>query len=145
MLGVKKYSQKYIDECKSKVDKDLSFYRRMIKAAKKDNDKNIDSLDSAIKSFEHVFFNNMVLVLDSLFVHRLRGIEKKDGNPLNEVRVLCDSIINNNCKMLADKSIKLDPARSILKYQVGDEIKLSENDFTAIAEAFFKEIENKYL
>ena len=87
----------------------------------------------------------MVLALDSYFVHRARAIEKKDGNPLNEVRMLCNSMMNNNKIMCADKTIKFAPAKSVLKYRVGDEIKLNEADFILLSSAFFAEIESKYL
>lgn len=33
----------------------------------------------------------------------------------------------------------------MLKYKVGDEIKVKEKDFLKISKAFFDEIENKYL
>ena len=46
------------------------------------------SLDKAFESFESAFFNNMIIVLDSYFVHRTMAIQKIDGNPLNEVRGL---------------------------------------------------------
>ncbi len=75
----------------------------------------------------------------------MRGMEGKDGNPLNEVRVMCNSIIHNNSIMSADNTIKLNPAKSVLKYKVGDEIKLNERDFLLISRAFFNEIESKYL
>lgn len=41
--------------------------------------------DAVLESFEAVFFNNMVLVLDSYFTHRTRAIEGKDGNPMNRL------------------------------------------------------------
>ena len=49
---------------------------------------------------------------------------QKDGNPLNEVRVLRNSMLNNNNIVCADNTIKLNPATSVLKYKVGDEITL---------------------
>ena len=72
-------------------------------------------------------------------------MEGKDGNPLNEVRILCNSMINNDNKMYVDKTIKYNPAKSILKYQAGDEIKLNKVGFLQLSNAFFAEIESKYL
>jgi len=69
----------------------------------------------------------------------------KDGNPLNEVRMLCNSMMTNHNILGADKTIKYDPAKSVLKYRFGDQIKLNEADFTRLSGAFFAEIERKYL
>ncbi len=139
MLGMRKYTQKYIDGCRESVESDLAAYRKMAGAAGKGRSSR------AAQVFESTFFNNMVLVLEHSFVHRLRTVEGKDGNPLNEVRLLADSMLTNNNKMKSDRSIKLSPETSVLKYREGDEIKLSENDFTQLSKAFFAEIENKYL
>jgi hypothetical protein len=87
----------------------------------------------------------MVIVPDNYFSNGRRTIEKKDGNPLNEVRMLSNSIMNNNNKMSPDKTIKYDPAKSVLKYNFGNEIKLNQGDFILISRAFFAEIEGKYL
>jgi hypothetical protein len=87
----------------------------------------------------------LVVVLDSYFTHRSRTIEKKDGNPLNEVRVLCNSMMHNNGIMTADKAIKMNPGKSVTKYQVGEEIKLEEAELLLLSKAFFAEIESKYL
>lgn len=145
MLGVRNYTQDYIDGCRARVDEDLSAYKNLLASAGKKPAGNDEQPDSAIESFASIFFNNMVLVLDHFFVHRLRTVEGKDGNPLNEVRVLGDSLMHNNGVMSADKSIKLSPAKSVLKYQVGHEIKLTEADFLLISEAFFSEIKSRYL
>lgn len=64
---------------------------------------------------------------------------------LNEVRILCSSLLQNKGVLLADKTIKLDSATSILGYQVGDEIHLNEADFHRLSTAFFSEIASKYL
>src|SRR6266487_2582250 len=143
MLGMKTYPQDYIAACRARVDADLRAYREQVGKAPS-------------KEFEGRFFNDQVLLLDYMFVHRLTGVEGKDGNPLNEVRILCNSIMYNNNIMSADNyhkvasqagltSIKLNPERSILKYEVGDEIKLKEADFVHLFKAFFAEIENRYL
>ena len=88
---------------------------------------------------------NMVLALDSLFVQRARALEKKDGNPLNEVRILCDSIMNNDGAMCVEKTIRIDKVKSVLKYEVGDKIRLYMEDFILLSSCFFAEIEEKYL
>jgi hypothetical protein len=69
---------------------------------------------NALAAFEPVFFNNLVLSLDAHFVHRTRAIEGKDGNPLNEVRVLCSSLMLHDGVLTAEKSIKLVPQKSVL-------------------------------
>jgi len=102
-----------------------------------------------------VAFNRAVQLLDYMFVHRLRYIEGKDGNPLNEVRVLCNSILLNGGKLQVEtlpewpmsggRSLKLPPEKSILKLKVGDVVKLSEADFVRLSKAFFAALEEKYL
>ncbi len=153
MLGMSSYAQHYIDACRSRVDSDLRAYRNLMAAAR--NQPASDHLDDAIEAFEETFFNNMALLLDYFFVHRLRGVEGKDGNPLNEVRVLSNSMLQNESILstsysmsmpssLGDKSIKLSPEESVLKHQLGDEIKLTESDFVRLSEAFFEEIQRKF-
>ena len=142
MLGMKKYSREYIDACRARVDGDLRAYRKQVGGA-------------PAKEFESRFFNAQVLLLDHMFVHRLTGVEGKDGNPLNEVRVLCNSLLYNKGKVQMEKlpgwpnsagaSLKLPPDRSVLKLENGDDIRLSEADFTRLAKAFFAEIEKRYL
>ena len=142
MLGMKTYTQDYIDACRARVDADLRAYRKQVGKAPS-------------KEFEVRFFNDQVLLLDYMFVHRLSGIEGRDGNPLNEVRVLCNSILLNQGKLQVDKlpgwpnsavsSLKLPPEKSVLKLRVGDDVKLSEADFVRLSKAFFAEVEKRYL
>lgn len=141
MLSVNHYDQTFVDDCRSRVDMQVSAYRDLIAAAR---DGGGSQLEAAITTFEPLFFNNMVLVLDDSFLHRSRIMEGKDGNPLNEVRILCNSLLNNGGVIAADKQIKMEPATTVLHYEVGDEIELSEADFVRLAKAFFAEIEQKY-
>ena len=89
----------------------------------------------------------MALVLDCYFVHRLSGpnYEGKDGNPLNEVRMIVDSLISHKGIMRSDKQLKLSPERSVLGIDVGDQIKLTEADFKRLSGAFFDELERRFL
>jgi hypothetical protein len=59
--------------------------------------------------------------------------------------VLCNSILQNHSVMSPDKTIKFSPEKSILKLQVGDEIKLTESDFVLLYRAFFDEIETTFV
>ncbi len=140
MLGMRNYTKKYIAECRAKLGRDISTYKKLAITA-----KNQLAGVQALEEFEVTFFNNMILLIDHLFVHRLRTVEGKDGNPLNEVRLLSDSMMNNHNKLGGDKTIKYDPDRSVLNYKVGDEIKLNEADFVLLSKAFFAEIESKFL
>jgi hypothetical protein len=145
MLSVNKYTQGYVDRCRSRVAEDVSAYQGLVAAARKQSATSEPPLSSAVEAFEQRFFSNMVQALDGCFVHRTRAIEGKDGNPLNEVRMLCNSMVNNKNIMCADKTIRFDPTKSVLKYRIGHEIKLNEAEFTHLSKAFFAEIERKYL
>ena len=85
-----------------------------------------------------------MVVLDRLFVHRTRGREGKDGNALNEVRMLCDSILENKGVLAANNTIKYDSAKSVVKLAIGSEIKLTQADFARLCKAFFAEIQAKF-
>ena len=134
MLGVKSYEQSYVDECRSNVESLLRSYEAVASTSK----------SAAVKDFEPKFFNDMVLALDHFFMHRLRGQEKKDGNPLNEVRVLSASLMEHGGIMTADGTINLKAEESVTGIDYGEQILLDENTFTKLAEAFLAEIEEKF-
>jgi hypothetical protein len=142
MLGVSSYTQDYVDHCRESVRRQVSAYTGLAAAARGGAAADVEG---AIDEFEPRFFNGMVLVLDRCFVHRLRKDEGKDGNPLNEVRVLCDSLLQNDGVLAADKQIKLKPDASVLGLAVGDEIRIGQEDFVRLAEAFFAEIEKRFV
>lgn len=126
MLATSKYTKEYIDECRSKVELQMSTYWNMTAKARHLDKTNDRSLHHTIEAFERLFLNNMVLVLDSMFVHRTRAIEGKDDNPLNEVRELCNSILKSN-------------------HNSGVSVRLTFSEFEKLSKSFFEEIEKRYL
>ena len=131
MLSVSKYPKPYIDECRRKVERQIAAFNKL----KGSGD---------LKVFEALFFNHMILALDHYFNHRARGQEKKDGNPLNEVRMLANSIMEGDAVLRADSTIKYDPKRSVLKLKIGDRIALDAAAFQALSDAFFVDMKAKF-
>lgn len=64
-----------------KVLKQLDAYRQLAGAFA--GKKTAKKLPPALQDFEGLFFNNLTLALDRFYVHRLRMVAGKDGNPLN--------------------------------------------------------------
>jgi hypothetical protein len=78
-------------------------------------------------------------------VHRLRSSTGKDGNPLNEVELLADSLMNNGGKLRGNNVIKYKPEESVLKLELGDKINVSASDFDRLSKAFLADIDSKFV
>jgi len=87
----------------------------------------------------------MTIVLDRFFVHRVRQVSGKDGNPLNEVEMITESLMNGCGVLQGNNVIKFVPDESVTKLAIGDRIKLSAAEFAKLAKAFFGEIEARFL
>ena len=136
MLGRKNYTQEEVATGKATIERQLAAYDALEGA----------TANGAREAFAERFFNNLLLALDRYYVHRLAGpnYEGKDGNPLNEVRIICDSLITNGGKMRADKQIKLPPEKSLAGLAVGDEIVLTREQFERLSQGFFAELERRF-
>jgi hypothetical protein len=143
MLAVSTYPREYVDSCRARMLDRVASFQAVVAAARSLRASSPE-LDASLAELENAFFNDLIVVMDSSFVHRTRALEKKDGNALNEVRVMTQSIMTNDGVMAADKTITLNPEASVLKYAVGDEIRLTEDDFIVICDAFFDEIDRKF-
>jgi hypothetical protein len=141
MLGRKTYTRQELDHGQQAINGQLAAYDELRKTV--GNGK----ASRALAEFDSRFFNALLLTLDRLFVHRLAGpnYEGKDGNALNEVRIIVDSLISNDGKMRADKQIKLTPEKSVTGLEVGDSVVLTREQLGRLSEAFFSELERRFL
>jgi hypothetical protein len=137
MLGRKTYTREELDHGRSTIADQLAAYERLVTA--------VPTGTTAVDEFEWRFFNNMTLVLDRLYVHRLRVSTGKDGNPLNEVELICESLLNNDGVLQGNNVVKYVPEESVVGLKIGDRIRLSADDFTRLADAFFADLERKFV
>jgi hypothetical protein len=141
MLAMKAYPREYVDACRARVDANLKAYRKQVGKA-------------PTKDFEARYFADQVLLLDQMFVHRMSTLEGKDGNPLNEVRVLCNSLLYNEGKVQVEAllgwpnsartGLKMPPDQSVPGFKPGDPLRIDEVAFVRLSRAFFAEIEKKF-
>lgn len=94
MLSRNSYPQQYVDTCRAAVGSHLASYDALGLSAE------------ARAGFERGHVHQLVLARDNYFTHRARGVEGKDGNPLNEVRMLCTSVREHDGVLAAEKVIK---------------------------------------
>lgn len=125
MLGRKNYTKEELDRAQTAVDQQLKAYKRLVKAIDSASPDPDPKVKAALDDFEPLLFNNMTLVLDRYFVHTLRMVTGKDGNPLNEVELMSESLMNNGGVLRGNNAIKLVPEQSVLKLNLGDRITLS--------------------
>jgi hypothetical protein len=140
MLGRKTYTQEELDHARARIDQQVKAYKKLAKAAGAD-----PNATSALEAFEPLFFNNLTLALDRLFVHRVRMVTGKDANPLNEVELLAESLMNDDGVLRGNNVIKLVPAETVLKLEIGDRIELSAEQFESLSKAFLAEIEARFV
>lgn len=131
MLSVASYDRTYVELCRGRIAAAVEAYQAQVGG-------------KAQPVFEHEFCKAMVMALDHYFDHRARGQEGKDGNALNEVRMLCNSFMQGDGELLTDSTIRYDPTKSALGLSIGHEIVLTAAGFARLAEAFFAEIEKRY-
>jgi hypothetical protein len=139
MLAVTSYSEVYVQLTAAKLDEQLAAYGALA-AAVKGNAK----AEAALAAFAPGYFNSMLLALDHHFMHRMRGAEGKDGNPLNEVRMLSDSIMEHDGVLKENKTIKYKAEMAVAGIPVGEPIALDAERFGALATAYIAEIGKRF-
>jgi len=117
-----------------------------IKAVNTRVDRVLKAFDQAkpAEPFASEALLDVIVGLEMAFVHRLRGQEGKDGNPLNEVRMITGSVLEFGGVMTLDKTIKWKPEASVTGLKNGDKIALDRKQVGKLVDAFFEELAKKY-
>jgi hypothetical protein len=143
MLGRKDYTREELEHARKAVKQQVAAYKKLVKAL--DGSAESPEVGAALEAFEPLLFNNLTLVMDRYFVHRLRVTAGKNGNPLNEVELLSDSLINNGGELRGNNVIKYKAENAVLKLEPGDQIRLTQPQFERLADAFFADLETKFV
>jgi hypothetical protein len=143
VLGRKSYTREELDDAHRAIDEQLASCRALAGAAAAAGPDG--KLRAALDDFEPVFSTRMVLVLDRFFVHRLRTVTGEDTNPLKEVELLTESLLNNGGVFRSGNVVKWVPEQSVLGLQAGDRIRLTADDLGRPATAFLVELADQFL
>jgi hypothetical protein len=139
MLGRKNYEQAEIDNGEAAVAAGLAAYKKLAAAVG-------DGVAAgALADFDQLLFNNLALALDRLYVHRLRSVTGKDTSPLNELELIFESLMNNGGVLRGNNVVRYVPADSVVGLAVGDQIRLTEDQFERLAAGVLAELRHKYL
>ncbi len=133
MLCMNGYENDYVRYCEKNISQLVTHYQELIGVLKT---RPID--------FENGLCAHLVLALDNYFLHRSRAIEGKDGNPLNEVRLICAAITENKGIFTQNKTMKYDANNSVLKFNYGDEVRITIEEFSKLNEGFIEQIKIKF-
>jgi hypothetical protein len=139
MLAVTSYPEVYVQLTAAKLDEQLASYAALAEAVK-GNAK----AEAALAAFAPGYFATALLALDHHFMHRMRGAEGKDGNPLNEVRMLSDAIMENDGVLKENKTIKYKDEKAVAGVGVGETIALDAATFEKLAKAYIAEIGKRF-
>ncbi len=141
MLGRKSYTADEVSHAEAAVEQLLGAYRTLAQASEQAADPRVAK---ALVDFEPILFNNMTLALDRYFVHRVRVVAGKDSNPLNEVELLAESLMDHDAFLRGNNVLKLVTEQSVLKLKIGDRIRLDVEQFEKLAKAFLADIKRKF-
>jgi hypothetical protein len=95
-------------------------------------------------TLESLVFGQAVVVLHTWFGHRAPDLEGDDANPMNEVRVIADSIVDNDAVLRVQGPITWVAERTVLRLAVGDPVEVTANGFERLAAAYIAAIEATY-
>lgn len=137
----KHYTTAEIHEGRETLERALLSFRKMARSLSGPKDV---TLSRALAEVEREFCAALVVMMDRQFIERARMIAGRDTNPLSEVEMITDALVQHQGVLRASTSIKYEPAHSILQMKVGDRVRLDTEDVRRLANAFFHDLEAKF-
>lgn len=128
MLGRKNYPREYIERCRRDVEAQIEEF---------------NDLPPVTSTFARRLAGHLVIVMDACFVNRLRATEGKDGNALNEVRLLAQSLMYGDV-VVDDSTVTWTKDAMVLGLTKGDDLELTISDVDRLQRAFFAQMIDKY-
>ncbi|WEK05459.1 MAG: hypothetical protein P0Y65_04160 [Candidatus Devosia phytovorans] len=138
MLAMTSYPEVYVQLTAAKVEEQHAAYAALAKSAQG------TAAEQALTAFASEYFATALLALDHHFMHRMRGMEGKDGNALNEVRMLSDSIMEHGGVLQENKTMKYRSDKAIAGIAIGQKIVLDAATFERLAKAYLEEIGKRF-
>lgn len=139
MLAVTSYPEVYVQLTGAKVEEQLAAYAALARAVAGNA-----AAEQALADFAPGYFATALLALDHHFMHRMRGAEGKDGNALNEVRMIGDAIMENDGVLTENKTIKYRAEKSLAGVEIGEAVVLDAETFGRLAKAYIGEIGKRF-
>jgi uncharacterized protein (UPF0548 family) len=107
-----------------------------------------ESVGAAVEEMRRVgagsaAWNQLVPALDRWFGIRNPKVEGRDGNPINEVRAIAESVTEHGSVMAIPRGVRLAAESSVLGFEEGEEITLDGDAFERLFDAFLAEVEEK--
>jgi len=109
MLAKNTFDRGYLDACQARIDRQVALHQA--------------SADDLPPELTTAYFNNLVVTLESCFVHRTRGREAKKDSALKRLRDVTEAIVT---------SAEEDP------------VSFGPDDFAAFSKEVFAELEERF-
>lgn len=137
MLATTSYPAEYLQACETRMVEQLASYEALVAATGPRG-------DGAARVFGPLFLQHMVLAMDACFIHRCRTLEGRDGNPLNEVRMLCHAMLWRQGLLQAEEGLDYRAEDSVLGLKLGETLWVDLAGMKRLVRAFFAELRQRY-
>ena len=143
MPGTHRYPAAYVQAARDEIAAQIRAYRDLVAAASKASGMSLTRIDAALSAFEPAFFNNLLIALEDA----LRAPPARPGRPGRQ------SARGAHAGRRADgqrrragrgQGRRYDPAKAVLRIDIGERIHLNADDFEALCAMFLHEIETRF-